>query len=212
MTGNVKWQTTGGILSRLNCPEITGENLYLRVPTTTDYRVWVKLRADSKDFLQPWEPSWKEDELTFAGYKRVIQYYIKEMKAKRGVPFFIFKTSDSTLVGGVTISNIRRGVSQSCTIGYWMGQQFAGLGLMHEALQLLFPFIFGELKMHRVEASCLPANERSVRLLTTLGFVEEGFATSYLKINGKWEDHILFGINQDEWNLKSSELNINSAN
>ena len=199
MTTNIKWYTSGSLLNRLNCPEIAGKKLYLRIPTTSDFREWVQLRGGSKEFLQPWEPSWKDDELTFTGYKRILQYYIKELKTERGYPFFVFKISDNTLVGGVTISNVRRGASQSCTIGYWMGEQFAGLGLMREAVKLLFPFVFGDLKLNRVEASCIPSNSRSIRLLNALGFSEEGLAKNYLKINGKWEDHILFGMNQDEW-------------
>ncbi len=211
MKTNLKWHTFGSLLNRMNCPEILGKELYLRIPTTTDYSQWVQLRSDSKEFLQPWEPIWKEDELTFTGFKRIIQYYMKELKTKRGFPFFVYKISDNTLVGGVTLSNIRRGASQSCTVGYWMGERFAGLGLMREAVEILLPFVFDHLKLHRVEASCLPSNERSIRLLSAIGFCEEGFAKSYLKINGKWEDHILFGMNQNEWNLNRSKSETDST-
>ena len=155
--------------------------------------------------MQPWEPSWKEDELTFTGFKRLIKYYANELKLKRGYPFFVFKNSNNSLVGGVTLSNVRRGASQSCTLGYWMGEQYAGQGLMSEVMENIVPFVFGNLKLHRLEASCLPINERSVRLLSAIGFCEEGLAKSYLKINGKWQDHILFGLNQEDWNLKNGQ-------
>ena len=202
---NLEWLSFGKYTNRLNSPIITGKNLYLRLPNIKDYSQWVKLRAESKEFLQPWEPRWKEDELTFTGFKRIIKYYANELKLKRGYPFFVFKNFNNSLVGGVTLSNIRRGASQSCTLGYWMGEQYAGQGLMSEVMENIVPFVFGNLKLHRLEASCLPINERSVRLLSAIGFCEEGLAKSYLKINGKWQDHILFGLNQEDWNLKNGQ-------
>jgi ribosomal-protein-alanine N-acetyltransferase len=173
---------------------LEGQGVRLRAPRWRDYAAWTNLRQVSRDFLQPWEPVWPEDDLERAAYRRRLATYTREMDAGSAYPFFIFRTRDDALVGGVTISNIRRGVAQMCTIGYWMGQPYAGQGLMTAALRPLTAFAFGELGLHRVEAACLPENHASHRLLLKSGFREEGMARAYLKINGRWRDHLLFGM------------------
>jgi ribosomal-protein-alanine N-acetyltransferase len=99
----------------------------------------------------------------------------------------------TTLIGGITLNDIQRGIAQKGTLGYWIGKPYAGHGYMTEAVQLICDFAFQTLRLHRVEASCLPHNERSKNLLTRLGFEQEGYAKSYLQIDGKWQDHILWG-------------------
>lgn len=97
------------------------------------------------------------------------------------------------IVGGIALSEIVRGIAQKGTIGYWIEQSRARQGLMREATQLTLGFAYGVLKLHRVEATCLPNNEPSRGLLTSLGFEQEGLAKSYLRINGQWADHALWG-------------------
>ena len=96
------------------------------------------------------------------------------------------------MLGALTLSNVRRGVAQMATLGYWIGAPFARQGYMTDALQALLPFAFDHLHLHRVEAACLPRNDASIALLRRAGFEQEGLARSYLKINGAWQDHLLF--------------------
>ncbi|MEI9890827.1 MAG: GNAT family protein [Caulobacteraceae bacterium] len=173
---------------------LDGQGVRLRVPRWRDHEAWSTLRRASRDFLQPWEPVWPEDDLERTAYRRRLATYAREMEAGAAYPFYIFRTSDHALVGGVTVSNIRRGVAQMCTIGYWMGQPYAGQGYMTAALKPLTAFALGDLGLHRVEAACLPENHASRRLLLKSGFQEEGMARAYLKINGSWRDHLLFGM------------------
>ena len=174
--------------------QIVGDGVRLRPPRMTDYSAWSELRMRSRDFLQPWEPVWPEDDLERGAYRRRLATYAREMDAGAAYPFYVFRTSDDALVGGVTISNVRRGVAQMCTIGYWMGQPYASQGYMTAALRPLVAFAVGELALHRVEAACLPENHASHRLLLKSGFQQEGMARAYLKINGSWRDHLLFGM------------------
>src|SRR5205814_508898 len=95
-------------------------------------------------------------------------------------------------VGGLTLANIRRGCAQAGSLGYWMGASYARQGYMTAAVKAVIPFAFGTLKLHRLEAACIPANVASVRLLEKTGFKREGFARQYLCINGIWQDHLLF--------------------
>lgn len=179
-------------------PVIRGEGLYLRYPRMADFPIWAKLRAESREFLTPWEPVWAEDELTRGAFRRRIKRYQKETRLDSAYVFFVLRESDDALVGGCTISNVRRGVTQCCTLGYWIGSQFARQGYMTQALRLLLPFVFCTLGLHRIEAACLTDNEASKSLLARVGFRQEGLARRYLLINGEWADHLLFALLKEE--------------
>ena len=131
-------------------------------------------------------------------FRRRLRRYAEDISADRAYPFLIFRIADHALIGGVTLANVRRGIVQAGTVGYWTGEQFAGQGYMTLALKVLLPFIFSELSLHRIEAACIPTNKASVRVLEKCGFVREGLARRYLCINGIWQDHLLFGLlNED---------------
>jgi ribosomal-protein-alanine N-acetyltransferase len=168
--------------------------VYLRYPAPGDYQQWSELREESRAFLVPWEPVWPIDDLTRSAFRRRLRRYAREIRDEIAHPFFIFRSSDDALVGSCILSNIRRGVAQAGTLGYWIGERYARNGYMSEAVRGVVSFAFDELSLHRVEAACLPTNEPSRRLLKSVGFTEEGLARAYLKINGRWEDHLLFAI------------------
>ncbi len=173
-------------------PVIDGDGVYLRHPMMADYTAWSELRDCSRAFLVPWEPTWSLDDLTRASFRRRLRRYTKDLREDQAYPFFIFRNKDNLLVGGSTLSNIRRGVTQSCSLGYWIGEPFQKQGLMTTAVRAMAPYVFDVLRLHRIEAACLPDNEPSKRLLVKAGFTEEGYARDYLRINGAWRDHILF--------------------
>jgi [ribosomal protein S5]-alanine N-acetyltransferase len=109
--------------------------------------------------------------------------------------YFVFDKKTDQLAGGCQLSNIRQGIAQSAaSLGYWMGQKHAGKGLMTDAVVTLVRYAFDRLAFHRIEAACLPSNVASRRVLTKAGFTAEGTARKYLRINGEWQDHLLFAI------------------
>ncbi len=173
---------------------IEGDGVYLREPQMPDYPAWSALRAQSRDFLEPWEPRWPRDELERNTYRRRIRYYYRDARQDLGYAFFLFRTSDNALIGGATLSNIRRGVSQTCSLGYWIGEPYARQGYMTRGVRAITWFVFDVLRLHRLEAACLPGNKASAALLTRTGFQYEGLARRYLKINGTWQDHWLFAL------------------
>ncbi|VAW16816.1 Ribosomal-protein-S5p-alanine acetyltransferase [hydrothermal vent metagenome] len=179
-------------------PALSGDGVYLRPPANTDHGSWAELRHLSRQFLSPWEPLWSHDDLSRGAFKRRIRRYHRDMRDDRAYPFFIFRDHDRQIIGGVTISNIRRAVAQTCSIGYWIGEPYAHQGHMSAAVRTLIPFAFGQLDLHRIEAACLPHNQPSIGLLTKVGFTREGYARRYLKINGEWQDHILFARLADD--------------
>ena len=173
---------------------LRGKNVYLRVPRRTDHRQWIALRRESKEFLQPWEPTWSSDALSRRTFRKRLRRFTEDWKVGYSYSFFIISRKDECLTGGVTLSNIRRGAIQTATLGYWIGYPFAQKGYMSEAVELTLDFAFDELGLHRIEAACLLHNEPSRNLLLKLGFMEEGIARQYLHINGQWQDHRTFGF------------------
>ena len=175
-------------------PELQGVTTFLRPPQLSDHAAWSDLRAESRDFLEPWEPSWSPDTLSRAAFRRRLRRYARDVRDDRGIAFFVFRKADAALVGGITLSNIRRGVTQSCSVGYWIGERFARQGYMSDALGTIVQFVFDGVRLHRLEAACVPSNAASQSLLLKNGFVEEGLARKYLCINGTWRDHTLFAL------------------
>jgi ribosomal-protein-alanine N-acetyltransferase len=179
-------------------PVISGDGLFLRTPSLADYPAWAELRAESRTFLTPWEPTWPADDLTRTAFRRRVRRYQSEIRDDHAYPFFIFRQADSVLLGGITLSNVTRGMTQTATIGYWMGERHAGRGGMSRAVRAVVPFAFGALHLHRLEAACLPHNAASMRLLENVGFRREGLARGLVCINGRWQDHLVFALLADD--------------
>jgi ribosomal-protein-alanine N-acetyltransferase len=177
-------------------PSVAGEGVLLRIPQAPDYADWTALREGSRDFLTPWEPTWPADDLSRSAFRRRIRRYSEDLRTDQGYAFLIIRSSDNALVGGLTLANIRRGVAQAGSIGYWMGRPFVRQGYM-TAVRAIIPFAFTSLRLHRLEAACIPTNAGSIRLLEKTGFVREGYAREYLCINGIWQDHLLYGRLKD---------------
>ena len=161
--------------------EVRGREVYLRQPVMGDYAAWAELRALSRQHLTVWEPLWTRDELARSAFRRRLRQYQREMREDQGYAFLTFREADAALLGGLTISNIRRGVAQSASVGYWMGLPHVRRGHMTEALRAVVPFAFGTLGLHRLEAACLPHNAPSARVLEKAGFRREGTARRYLQ-------------------------------
>ncbi len=172
------------------------DKVRLRMGRPKDWRVWRDLREISRPFLEPWEPTWPKDALAASHFLGTLRRQRREWREGTGYSFLIFAKSaqgGATLVGAIGLTEIVQAAAQKGTLGYWIGLPYADQGLMTEAVQLVLTFAFGDLALQRVEASCMPSNEPSKRLLQRLGFVEEGLAKAYLQINGRREDHMLWG-------------------
>ena len=181
-----------------NGPVLAGNGVFLRTPSLNDYGEWSQLRGESRAFLTPWEPVWPADDLTRGAFRRRIRRYTMEIRADQAYPFFIYRDTDGALVGGLTLSNVARGMTQSATIGYWIGQKHARKRYMSAALRAVIPFAFDTLHLHRLVAACLPHNEASLRLLDGAGFRREGLARGLVCINGRWQDHIVLALLTDD--------------
>ncbi len=177
---------------------VRGRGVWLRAPVMGDYAPWAELRAMSREHLCPWEPVWQRDELTRSAFRRRVRHYQRESREDLGYAFLIFEDGADQLVGGLTLSNVRRGVTQAAVLGYWLGLPYVRRGYMTEAVRATAAFAFETLNLHRLEAATMPNNAASVRVLERNGFRREGFARRLLKINGQWEDHVLHAVLPDD--------------
>ncbi len=176
-------------------PEVVrGKNVWLRAPSMGDYAAWAELRNRSRQHLTPWEPVWQRDDLSRGAFRRRVRYYQREAREGTGYSFLIFNEVENCLVGGLTLSNLRRGVTQAAVLGYWLGQPHTKRGYMTEAVRVISGFSFSDLHLHRLEAATMPANGASMRVLERNHFRREGFARQFLNISGRWEDHILYAL------------------
>jgi [ribosomal protein S5]-alanine N-acetyltransferase len=180
--------------------------VWLRAPLMGDYAPWAELRAMSRDHLTPWEPIWQRDELSRSAFRRRVRHYQRESREDLGYAFLIFSDVGDQLIGGLTMSNVRRGVTQAAVVGYWLGKPYVCRGYMTEAVRAAVGFGFETLHLHRLEAATMPNNAPSIRVLERNGFRREGFARRLLKINGVWEDHVLHALLCDEHRGESSEV------
>ena len=171
---------------------IETERLILRPPHHNDFNHWVQLRTDSRDFLSPWDPVWSDEHLILKNFTNRVYWAQRAVKNGSGCPLFLIRKTDRSLIGAVTLDNIRRGPAQAGTLGYWTGQAYARQGYMKEAVNSVVLHAFRKLDLSRVEAACLPENQPSRGLLESCGFKYEGVAQSYLQISGRWRTHVLY--------------------
>jgi [ribosomal protein S5]-alanine N-acetyltransferase len=179
-------------------PGISGAGVTLRPPHSGDFAEWAALRETSRAFLTPWEPTWPPDDLTRGAFRRRLKRYAEDQRGDLAYAFLIFRSNDNAMVGGLTLANIRRGVAQAGSIGYWLGAPFVRKGYMTAAVRALIPYGFTTLRLHRLEAACIPDNTASIRLLERTAFKREGYARGYLCINGIWQDHLLYARLKDD--------------
>lgn len=193
---------------------IFGEKVLVRPIKESDLKSWQNVRGENQNYLQPYEPLWPSDCLTAEFFHSMYVQIAKDWNADRRYCFLIFTAKEdqenntphrkpadqyTKLIGGVNINNVQRGVTQCASFGYWLAENAQGNGYMTDALRGLLKFSFTVLKLNRINISCMPHNTPSINIARRLGFDEEGFAKKYIKINGKWEDHVLFGLTRDDW-------------
>ena len=171
---------------------IEAERLTLRPPMHSDFRAWAAVRLESRDFLVPWEPTWATDHLSRKAFTNRVYWAQRSISNGTAMPLFMFRRTDDALVGAITLDHIKRGPAQSGITGYWIGQPFARQGFMREAIQAVVHHAFTVMDLSRIEAGCLPENQASRRLLEQCGYKYAGVAQSYLQLNGRWRNHVLY--------------------
>ena len=174
---------------------IESERLIIRLPEAADVSEVIRYYRDNRAYLQPYSPTFPSEFLDERTWLDQVKIRAQEMAAGDGLRAFIFvKVAPRTVVGNINLTQVQRGSSLSCVLGYNLGESEQGKGYMTEAVRAVVDFAFRTWGLHRVAASHMPNNVRSAEVLRRCGFEREGYARHYLKINGRWEDHILTAI------------------
>jgi [ribosomal protein S5]-alanine N-acetyltransferase len=167
---------------------MTTKRLRLHTPTVAETEDIAGYLTRNWPHLSPWMP--ERDPSYFTP-----EHWERELATRADDPsqltLLVRTKLDNALVGMVAFSAIARGPAQMANLGYNLAEKAQGNGYLTEGLPVALEYVFEQLGLHRVQANYLPRNERSGRLLRRLGFIVEGYARDYLKINGRWEDHIL---------------------
>lgn len=171
---------------------IETERMTLRPPVHSDFADWANLRRENQEFLHPWEPAWARDHLSRKSFTNRVYWAQRAISGGTALPLFLIRRADTRLLGAITLDNIRRGPAQAGTLGYWIGEAHARQGHMREAIEAVAHYAFTQLDLSRLEAACLPENIASRTVLERSGFKYEGVAQSYLQINGRWRNHVLY--------------------
>lgn len=178
---------------------LLSDRLRLRAARLSDYPQWAQVRGRNRDYLKPYEPAWPEQSLEKDFFQRRVQRLNHDWNADRSYAFLIFEHTQDRLIGGININNVTRGAAQCATLGYWLDEAQQGQGYMTEAARLALDFAFYGAGLARMNAATLVHNVKSQAMLKRLGFDEEGFAKAYIQIDGLRQDHVLFGLNIDDF-------------
>lgn len=167
------------------------DRLKLEYPRIEHFAQWREVRANNHAFLRPWEPKWTHDALSKKAFEARVKQVNSNARLKFGFSYLLIHEK-SGIIGGIGLYNVRFGSALTGTIGYWLAQEHNGQGHMNAALKRICKFGFETQKLKRIESACLQHNARSIKLLESCGFEQEGIGKSYLEIDGKRQDHFLF--------------------
>lgn len=172
-------------------PHLETARARIRLAGTADAPKLLRYRLENRGYLAPWEPLREPEYFTLEQCLKTIADNGENARQDRGYPLLVFDRNESSILASITFANLVRGAFQACHLGYGVAACMQGQGLMAEVLEAGIAWAFGELGLHRIMANYVPRNERSAKLLASLGFEREGYARRYLQIAGVWEDHVL---------------------
>jgi len=171
---------------------VCGGQVHLRLPRLQDSGAWRRLRLESRAFVEPWEPTWRQDHLSEGSFRTRVRRARRLAAERRCWSFLVFRSEDECLVGGLSLTDVLEWPSCQASLGYWIGQPYARRGYMRDAIGAVEKFAEDRLGLGRLAAACVAENEASRRLLLSCGYRREGFARSLIEVNGVWRDHELY--------------------
>lgn len=172
---------------------LQGERIYLRHLTPFDAQKLFEYELSNKEFFIPTSFTRTDSYYTLDRFRKNIESYTKEIEEKSSLRFGIFLNSNHKLIGMIALNDILWPLKTSY-VGYSLDLKHTKQGYMYEALKLIIDYSFNELKLHRLEAGVMPSNHPSYKLLERCGFVREGLLRKNVHINGRWEDHYIYGL------------------
>jgi ribosomal-protein-alanine N-acetyltransferase len=173
---------------------LVGNDLRLKILTVEDTDIVHRYFHENQHHLSQWEPIRPEDFYRAEVIRQRLCHAHSDAEQGLAYQFGIVNGAGTEMLGACNFSNIARGPFQACHLGYSIAARHEGKGIMSQALSATIEYMLGELDLHRIMAAYIPTNTRSEKLLLRLGFEKEGYAKSYLKIAGHWQDHVLTSL------------------
>ena len=178
---------------------LIGNNVFLRKFEVTDAEDVLSFEVRNREFFKPFTHIKEEEFYTLPFQQERIKTNNERSENDLYYSFGIFLKETEEFIGIIMLAEVLRGNLQSCFVGYYLDEAQNGKGFTTEAVQLVVDYAFNELKLHRIEAGVMPHNIGSIKVLLKSGFHKEGIAKKNVKINGKWEDHqVLAILNENE--------------
>ena len=176
-----------------------GFRVYLRAPQSSDSAEFLTAVKASRSLHGAWvhPPSTRARYASFV--HRYGRFTIRDALVATHVGMLVCRREDNAIVGVINIGEIVRGLFKSAYFGYYAFSPHAGAGYMSEGLELALVIAFRTLKLHRVEANVQPTNVQSLRLVRRAGFVREGYSRRYVRIAGRWRDHVRMALLIENW-------------
>lgn len=171
----------------------------LKLPCCEDIPAITSFYQQNSSYLNKYSPSVRDGFFNADFWRKRTKESQDDFENDRACHFFIFQKKTGKIIGYVNFFNFIRGSLQGCTLGYGLAEESQGHGLMTEALELSISYVMQKLNIHRIEANYHPNNHKSAKLLKNFGFLVEGIAGCYLRINGQWEPHILTSLTNHDW-------------
>jgi ribosomal-protein-alanine N-acetyltransferase len=187
---------------RTTAATISGANVYLRPPRRSDEAAFLAAARRSRTL----HGRWTRAPATAERFALFVERYGSRRQPAAHAGYLVFRHEDDALVGSFSFSEIVRGAFQSAYLGYCAFVPHAGRGLMTEGLALSLDIAFRSLALHRVEVNVQPTNVRSIGLVERVGFTREGYSRRYVKIAGRWRDHIRYAMLAEDWRALRREL------
>lgn len=175
-------------------PVIETERTSLEILSPIDAKLMLEYYLENDEHLIHWEPERNENFFTLLNWKKLLQKNLELYYSGSALRFSALNKNRTKVIGTCNFSNIVYGAFQACNLGYSIAKPLQGTGLMYEIISAGIKYMFDEMPIHRIMANYIPGNSRSGALLKRLNFEQEGLAKKYLKIDGKWQDHVLTSI------------------
>lgn len=177
-------------------PRIETDRTLLELPRYRDAAAMLRFRIDNRERLAKWEPKRDAGYYSLTACRTRIRMSRRDFRRGTVVHFLVWQSNraQERIIAECAFTNIVRGVFQACHLGFAVDREHEGTGVMREAVAAAIRYMFDEVGIHRIMANYMPQNARSEKLLKSLGFQREGYARRYLRISGRWEDHVLTSL------------------
>lgn len=174
------------------------DDIQLKLLEVRDAEAMFSLVDAGRDYLREWLP-WVDENVSAEGTRGFIELTLQQFASNRGFQAGVI--FEGQLAGVIGFHPIDWEHSQ-VTIGYWLGEEFQGRGIMTRACRAMVNIAFSEYGLNRVEVRAGVGNEKSRAIPERLGFSLEGVCRQVERHASGYIDHAVYGLLAEEWHTR----------